>query len=120
MPVELLPIAAEAEVFEHRLDFELDLALEIGPVLDADLDPAFEVDELGAEPDVEASDSAHLQLDQVGERAGFHLDRGGIEVLAEHIGGFRRGGAAGAELADDDTVEASSEVRAVKALNDLG
>ena len=47
MPVKLLPVAANAQVFEHRLAFELDLALVIRLVLDADLHPSLEVDELG-------------------------------------------------------------------------
>ncbi len=94
IPVKLLPVAAQAKVFEHGPAFEFGLALEIGPVLDTNLEPALEVDQFGTKPDVEALDSAHLDPDQVGNGARFQLDRGGVKVLPEHFGGLGRGRAA--------------------------
>src|SRR5271163_4672379 len=100
MPVELLAVAAEAEIIEHRLEVELDRALEVGPALDADLGFSLEVDELGAQPEIEPLHTLEVQPDEIAQVAGGHLDLGGIQVRSEDIGGFWRRGVPRRELAD--------------------
>ena len=36
----MLPVTTDSEIFEHGLALELDLGLEVGPILDANLNPA--------------------------------------------------------------------------------
>jgi hypothetical protein len=57
MPIKLLAIAANAQVFEHRLAFELDLPSVVRLVVDGDLHPSLEIDELGGKPDIQALDA---------------------------------------------------------------
>src|SRR5262249_13849413 len=105
IPVDLLPIAAQAEDVEHRLEVELGRALE-GLAVDAELRPAPEVDQTGTQPDVEPPHALEIEPDQVAQVAGGHLDLGGVEILPQDLGGLRRRGAARRELAGHDAVEA--------------
>src|SRR4029079_16723243 len=69
IPVELLPVAPQAEIIEHRLQIELGRALEVGPALDADLRPPLEVDEFGAEPQIQPLHALDVQPDEVAQAA---------------------------------------------------
>ena len=93
VPIQLLPITAHSEIVEHRLpmsSLSLFLASELGAVVDADIRLPLEVNELGAEPDVELADAPDLQPDEVGHSAGRHLDGGRVEGLTEDVVEFGR------------------------------
>ena len=107
VPVKLLLVAAHPEVVEHRFHFQLDLGLAaVRLAIDPNISLALEVDQFGAEPDIKPGHASDVvQPDQIGERARFHLDRGGIQVAAQHLDGPRGRGEAGVELADDHAVE---------------
>src|SRR3954447_1963891 len=98
VPVELLAVAAEAEVFEEGFRRKLELSPVVGLVVDPDLELPLEVDQPGAEPDVKLLDPDGLQVDEIAQVARPHLDRGRAQVLAEHLDGLGGGGPARAML----------------------
>src|SRR4051794_27261256 len=82
-PVDLLPVASEAKVFENGLELGLRHALEPGIAVDPDFHLFLEVDQLRADPHIQPLDAVGFQPDQVAQAARGHPDRGWVQVLAE-------------------------------------
>src|SRR5271157_5203226 len=84
-PVRLLAVAAQAKIFEKRIECELGRSFVAWPVVDANFQLSLEVDQPGADPHIEPIDPAHLEVDQVALAAALHLEDCWSEVLAQHI-----------------------------------